>query len=303
MKNLRIYVLDKMRHSVFWPPFLLLLSALLYSFLQPEIFFEQVKGINDWILDQFGFLFSFGTLCMVFICIFIPFSPLGKIRIGGEDAKPLLSRWKWFSITLCTTVAIGILFWGASEPLYHLHAPPISMGLQANSAAAAQFSMSTMFLHWTFTPYAIYTIPALMFAIAYYNMRKPFTLGSLLAPFSSDKGIKNVGTGIDIICLYALVAGMSASLGAGIKTLVGGGNYLFGLPETAWTLGFVTLAIVGTFIISATSGLMKGIRILSDFNAKIFFGLSIFVFVCGPTLFIIEFSIQGLGDYFTTFFD
>ena len=292
-----------MRHSVFWPPFLLLLSALVFSISLPEVFLQQVTGVNDWILNQFGFLFSYGTLGMVFICTFVAFSPLGKIRIGGEDAKPLLSRWKWFSITLCTTVAIGILFWGSSEPLYHLHAPPLSLNIEANSAAAAQFSISTMFLHWTFTPYAIYTIPSLMFALAYYNMGKPFTLGSVIVPFASQKNIRSVGTVVDVICLYALVAGMSASLGAGIKTLVGGGNYLFGISENAFTLGIVTLAIVGTFIVSATSGLMKGIRILSDCNAKIFFALSIFVFIFGPTMFILEFSYQGIGDYFSSFFD
>ena len=112
----------------------------------------------------------------------IYFSPIGKIRIGGADAKPLLSKWKLFSITLCTTIATGVLFWGTAEPLYHLHQPPDSLGVAASSHEAQTFAMSTMYMHWTLTPYSIYTIMALLFALSYYNLGRPFSLGTLLYP-------------------------------------------------------------------------------------------------------------------------
>src|SRR3546814_9992221 len=96
--------------------------------------------------------------------------------VCSSDLKPLLGRWRWFAVTLCTTIATGILFWGVAEPLFHLNEPPKMLGLKPGSDAAATFAMSTMFLHWTLTPYAIYTVAALAFAIVYYNRREPFRL-------------------------------------------------------------------------------------------------------------------------------
>ena len=134
------------------------------------------------------------------------FSPIAQVKIGGKKAKPLLSKWRWFTITLCTTIAIGILFWGTAEPIYHLHAPPVGLGITPNSTEAAIFSLSTMFLHWTFTPYGIYTLASLMFALVYYNLKQPFNLGSLLYPLIGDRAHGKLSKVIDAICLYALVA-------------------------------------------------------------------------------------------------
>lgn len=290
------------RPLVFWPPFLLLLTAVILSFVNLDGFLGVTSAINSWILDRFSWLFSLGTLVMVGTCVWVYFSPLGQVRIGGEQAKPLLSKWRWFSIALCTTVAIGILFWATAEPMYHLHSPPSSSGLTAGSSQAATFAMSTMFLHWSFTPYAIYSIPALMFALAYYNLKLPFSLGSALSPILGDKVRGKSGQVIDAIALYALVAGMAASLGTGVLTLAGGLDNMLSVGTGPVVLGLVTLAIVVTFILSAASGLHKGIARLSSLNTRIFFGLIAFVFVFGPTTFILSMGVEGLGSYLGNFF-
>ena len=159
--------------------------------------------------------FSISTFLFLLICIWTYFSKLGSIRIGGSEAKPILNRWRWFSITLTTTIAIGILFWATAEPLYHLYAPPSGMA-EPESKDAARFAMSTMFLHWTFTPYGIYTLAGLVFALVYYNLRQPFSLGSMLYPLTGKTLSPKVSDWVDAVCLYSLVAGMAASLGAGI---------------------------------------------------------------------------------------
>lgn len=238
---------------------------------------------------------------MLLSCIAVYFSPLGKLRIGGEGAKPFLTKWRWFAITLCTTIATGILFWACAEPLYHLHFPPQSLGITPMSHEAARFSLSTMYLHWTFTPYAIYTVPALMFAISYYNLKKPFSLGSSLSPILGKFVLGRPGQVIDTICLYSLVAGMAASLGAGIMTLSGGIEYFFGIPSSPFVWAFVAILIVVTFVASAVSGLMKGIRILSDINIKVFFVIAIFCLVFGPTLYLLRFGLESFGQYIIDF--
>jgi choline-glycine betaine transporter len=153
-----------------------------------------------------------------------------------------------------------------------------------------------MFLHWTFTPYAIYSIPAMMFALAFYNEKRSFSLKSTLYPFIPAGKLNWLGIGIDSICLYALVAGMAASLGAGILTLSGGIKNIFGL-ESNFILLLITITIVGAFVLSAISGLMKGIRILSDINIRIFILLALFIFVFGPTGSILIQAFDSLLHY------
>ncbi|MEO0341191.1 MAG: BCCT family transporter, partial [Bacteroidota bacterium] len=169
------------------------------------------------------------------------------------------------------------------------------------SAEAEQFAVSTMFMHWTLTPYGIYTLAGLLFALSYYNLKQPFSLGSLLYPVVGDRAHGYLGTITDIICLYGLVAGMAASLGTGILTLMGGMESVLGLKPSNFLLAIIALSVVITFIISAASGLMKGIRILSDFNIKAFMGLAIFILIAGPTLYMAQVGAKGLVDFVVNF--
>ncbi len=293
--------MDKIKPLVFWPPFLLLATAVLYSFVDLYGFISVTGSINDWILAHFSWLFSTVTLGLLITVIGVFFSPLARVRIGGRDAEPLLGKWRWFSITLCTTIATGILFWATAEPMHHLHSPPRSLDIIPGSEAAARFAMSSMFLHWSFTPYAIYTVPALTFALTYYNLDKPFSLGAALSPVLGGAMLHRRGEIIDAIALYSLVAGMSASLGAGVLTLAGGLEHMFQFRSDILVQAAITVVIVITFVVSAVSGLKKGIARLSNINAKIFFVYCGFVFLFGPTLFILSMGAEGLGEYVQTF--
>lgn len=290
------------RPLVFWPPFALLAVAVLFSFFDLPGFLATTSAINSWILTHFSWLFSISALTLLLTLVWVYFSPIANIRLGGDNAKPLLTRWRWFSITLCTTIATGILFWGTAEPMFHLHAPPQSMAIEAASPEAARFALATLFLHWSFIPYAIYTVPALTFALVYYNLQRPFSLGSALSPALGSWVQGRAGQVVDAVALYALVAGMSASLGAGILTLSGGLDSLFGFGSGHYLRAAVAAAIVATFVISAVSGLHRGISRLSNINIKLFFGYCLFVFLFGPTLYILEIGVESFGNFLSNFF-
>lgn len=251
---------------------------------------------------NFDWLFSWSTFGCVCIVIILYVSPISRVKIGGKEAKPLLTKWKWFVITICTTIATGILLWGAAEPLYHYHQPPSGLTeMEPSSEAARDFAMSTMYMHWTITPYSIYTIAALMFALMYYNLKQPFSVSSLLYPILGRKSYGALGTVINVICLFALVAGMSASLGAGIMTISGGAHTLFGTPISTLSYAIIGFLIVLSFTLSSASGLMKGIRLLSDFNIRLFIILSVFIFVLGPTYDMLSIGWIGLKDFVVNF--
>lgn len=290
-----------LRPLVFWPTFLVLLAAMIASYVNLDAFLSTASALNDAILDNFAWLFSLGSLYLLVLAVIVYFSPLGKLRIGGEQATPMLSRLRWFSITLCTTLAVGVLFWTTAEPLYHFMGPPESLGLEAGSSDAMLFAMSTMFLHWSFTPYAIYAVPALIFALAFYNLRLRFSISSMLEPVFGPK-VKRFGGLIDAVSLYALVAGMASSLGTGALTLAGGAGQYLGGEASPLRLGVVIALIVVTFVISAASGLQKGIARLSSLNAILLLILGVFIFVVGPTSFMLSLGVESFGVYLDGFF-
>ena len=283
-----------------WGPLGVFACLVLTSLLVPDAFLRSVTGINDWILARFGKVFAIGSFGFVITCLWAALSPLGKIRIGGTEAVPLLSKWNWIAITLTTTIAIGILFWATAEPIYHLY-DPAGLGYAPDSAEAATFSMATLYMHWSITPYAIYTVPGLTFALCYYNLKKPFSLSS---PISVLIGKRVPRTGADLLdglALLALAFGLSASLGAGILSISGGLDRLSPLTSGPVLTGIVAFAIIAAFFTSSVSGLHKGIRFLSDINTKIFIGLLIFVLIAGPTWKILSISGGALIHYVTEF--
>ena len=277
----------KLNHVVFWPPFSLLLIAIVINFLAPEQYAKAINGLNDLILNNFSWLFIGVAAASLILCVVICFSSFGKVRLGGDEAKPLMSMWNWFAITICTTIAIGILFWSAAEPVTHLIKPPAELGLEPDSQAALTFSLSAMYMHWSFTPYSIYCVASLMFAFAFYNMKQPFSLGSTLSPIVGDRMPRTAGNLIDAVCLYSLVAGMAAALGTGILMIGGGIEDLTGIISGPGLWAGIAGAIVLTFIISSATGLMKGIRILSDINTKLLLALALVPLFFGPGMWLL----------------
>ena len=289
------------RPLVFWPPVVLLLAALLFSVVDFDGFHAAVSAGNQWILSRFDWLFSLAAFGAVLLIGWLFFSPLGAVRIGGPKAEPILNRWNWFAITLCTTIATGILFWGTAESMFHVNGPPGFAGVEARSDGAARFAISSMFMHWTITPYAIYTVPALAFALAHYNLGQPYSLSGPLSLLFGRRDMGKAGSVIDAIGLYALVAGVAASLAAGVMTVAGGLEATAGWRDTVLMRFLVTAAIVSVFVASSISGIQRGIKVLSDLNIKFFLVLSAFVFVTGPTLAILVIGGEGLVEYVTTF--
>ena len=160
---------------------------------------------------------------------------------------------------------------------------------------AAIFAMKTMFLEWTWSPYAIYTVATLVFAFVFYNMKEPYSMGSALIPALGNR-IKKYNGVVDVICLVTLVAGMSASLGTGTLTIAGGIQNLTGIKSGAVMWGIVIVVIVTTFIISSVSGVMKGIKLLSSINAKVYMVLFAFLLVFGPTAYMLKYVSRIMGS-------
>jgi choline-glycine betaine transporter len=291
------------RTWVFWPPFLLLILAVILSIILPDQFLDLIRGVQQFILINFSLGFSWVSLAMCLVAVCVLFSPLGNYRIGGSNAQPRLNRISWFAIVLCTTIAVGILFWGSAEPLSHFLFPPDFKNFESGSESSKSFALGALYFHWGFTPYAIYAVPALVFALMYYSNSGKFSLGIMLRPLLGKEPGKICEAGVDMFSLFALVTGMSAALGAGILSLTGG--FLAFFPEISVPLlsGIITVVILITFIISATTGIEKGIKNLSLFNLGFFFLIAILFVILGEKNQIFTNIKIGFTNYISVFPD
>ena len=135
------------RPMTFFPPFAILLAFVILSVISPDTFLGLINNINNWIIKNVGWAASMLALLIVISAVVAMFSKFGDVRIGGEDAKPMLSNFAWFTIALTTTMAAGVLFWGPGEPIAHFAYPPTEIyGIEAQTPAAMKFAMETMFL-------------------------------------------------------------------------------------------------------------------------------------------------------------
>lgn len=282
------------RKGVFWPSYIGFSTIGLLSFFAGAPYIHTLLKARDLIFSKLDWLFAYGTLAMVLICVAIYISPLASVKIGGPDAKPLLNKYQWMAVALCTTVAAGIMFWATSEPLFHLYQPPITKGITPNSSDAEAFALATLFHHWSITPSAIYTLPALTFALAFFNLKQPFSLSSLFAPILGDRARLYSGF-IDACCVFSLVTGMSASLGTGAMTISGSYEKYVSKEYHPYLLGLLIAFLVICFTASAASGLMKGIRLLSSLNVKMFIAMVVFICFFGPIQEIVTLSWRSLN--------
>jgi|AntRauMFilla1563_2_1112583.scaffolds.fasta_scaffold00888_3 choline-glycine betaine transporter len=297
--NLKLPTLS-LRKGVFWPIFGLFGITACIAMVNPSSFLEVIDALNQQMLHVIGPIFSLSALLFLFVVIALYVSPVGKQVIGGASATPLFTKPQWFYVTICTTIATGILFWGASEPIFHLHQPPNGEGLEAGTPETAIFSLSTLFTHWSIIPYGIYTLVSVVFALKFYNEGNRFSLASLFGKTISENNYAGI---IDSFALFSLVAGMSASLGAGLLLLNGGIDRFIPFAVNPKNLAILCIIVVFAFIISSVSGLRKGIRWLSNINAKIFFVLAGFVLIFGSFEALATLSFDAFAYSASNFFN
>lgn len=294
LKNLRI--------AVIFIPAVIFAALIIVGAVDAKSFVATLTVAFEALMKNCGWMVSVTMLLFVFFMLFLFVHPIGNIKLGGPNAKPNLGMWQWFSISLCAGIGTGIVFWGAVEPLLFTMEPAPGMDLEPMSNAAMIWAMRTTFLHWTFTPYAIYVTFGVILAYAYHNMKQSFNVSSGFVPLLGCKAQKSsFAEFIDTLTVFALVGGIAGSLGYGLLQIGRGLNLIFGHEPSMFTYTAIAVLIVVAILLTSISGLRKGISWLSDNNAKIFIALMIFAMLCGPTGYICNLIVQSTGSYLTHF--
>ncbi|ASK20399.1 MULTISPECIES: BCCT family transporter [unclassified Halomonas] len=278
------------------------------------LFVVLTLALQDTIAPVYDAIFSFltGNLAWFFIlaanvfvilCLGLIVSPLGKIRIGGADAKPDFTYVGWFSMLFAAGMGIGLMFFGVNEPLTHFGTSfdggswaPLA-GAEGDAAGAAALGMAATIFHWGLHPWAIYAVVALSLALFSFNKGLPLSMRSVFYPILGERVWGWPGHLIDILAVFATLFGLATSLGLGATQAAAGLTYLFGAPESDITMILLIIGITIIAIGSVMAGVDKGVQLLSKINIAMAALLLFFVIAVGPTLLIATGFFENLISY------
>ena len=288
----------KLRPAVLLIPSIIFAIVIAAGVIYGDTFITVLKQVFEKLMGSLGWMVSLTMLLFVIFMIVIIFHPIGKIRLGGPNAKPKMNYWQWFTVALCAGIGTGVVFWGAVEPLLFTMEPAPSLGLEPGSDDAVIWAMRTTYLHWTIVPYAIYVTFGLILAYVCYNMRQPFNVSSGFVPLMGEKATKGkFATVVDVLTVFALVGGIAGTLGYGILQLSKGLEVVFDIKSTAYVCIIITAVIMVAYLSTSISGLKKGIMWLGDKNTWFYIILLLFLLVCGPTTYIFNLFTQSIGSF------
>ncbi|MCE5455781.1 BCCT family transporter [Staphylococcus pseudintermedius] len=283
---------------VFLVSAIIVFAIVLIGVFIPTQFGEFTNTIKLWITDKLDWYYLILTTIIVFFCIFLIFSPIGKLKLGRPNDKPEFNTVSWFAMLFSAGMGIGLVFYGAAEPISHFASPP---NADPQSTEAFTESLRSTFFHWGFHAWAVYGVVALALAYAQFRKGEPGLLSKTLRPILGDHVDGLIGTIIDVLAVFATVIGVAVSLGMGALQISGGLNYLFGLPNTIVTQSIIIVVVTILFIMSAWSGLSKGIQYLSNLNIGLGTLLLITGLIVGPTVLILNMFTSSTGSLLNSF--
>ncbi|WGI24509.1 BCCT family transporter [Halomonas alkaliantarctica] len=260
-------------------------------------------AIFGFLTGNLAWFFILAANIFVILCIGLIFSPLGKIRIGGADAKPDFTYMGWFSMLFAAGMGIGLMFFGVNEPLTHFGTSfdggswaPLA-GAEGDAAGAEALAMAATIFHWGLHPWAIYAVVALSLALFSFNKGLPLSMRSVFYPLLGERVWGWPGHVIDILAVFATLFGLATSLGLGATQAAAGLTYLFGAPESDITMILLIIGITMIAIGSIVAGVDKGVQLLSKINIILAAMLLFFVIAVGPTLMIATGFFENLWNY------
>ncbi len=275
-------------------------------------FFTDLRSTLTSSLDWF---FLSAANIFVLLCIFLMLSPLGKIRLGGNEATPDYSYMGWFAMLFAAGMGIGLMFFGVSEPMSHFSSSlggtaleggvrtdwaPLA-GAAGDPIAARNLGMAATIFHWALHPWAIYAVVALALAFFSFNRGLPLTLRSAFYPILGERVWGWWGHIIDTLAVFATLFGLATSLGFGTEQALAGLNFLFGTGTGDIARVVLISAITALALISVLRGLDGGVKVLSEINIALAALLLLFIIVVGPTAAIFQTVLSGGAAYVKEF--
>jgi choline/glycine/proline betaine transport protein len=283
------------------PPVFVISAIIMLMFILAVTLFTRVSksffdSIQLIIIEKFSWIFTVSTVLFLVLVLFLLLSRFGRIRLSSTNEEPEFGYVTWFAMMFSAGMGIGLVFWSIAEPIKHFINPPL---IEPGTITPVDQAIGITFFHWGFHAWAVYVIVGL--SLAYFSFRKglPLTIRSCFYPLLGNKIYGRWGHCIDIFAVVGTMFGVATSLGLGAMQINSGLKFIGDCPETKLTQ-IALIALITLFAtVSVVLGLKKGVSRLSYFNIMLSVILLAFVFILGPTLFIMNTFEEGLKNYFS----
>ena len=286
---------------VFGVTALLSIAFVAWGIISPMTLGQASSVGLEWVVDNTGWLFALAATGFVFFVLWLAAGKYGNIPLGRDGEGPEFSTVSWIAMMFSAGMGIGLMFYGAAEPLAHFITPPPGTGAPGNENAV-QTAMATTFFHWGLHPWAIYAVVGVAIAYSVFRKGRPLTISAAFEPLLGKRQAYGPGGKIiDMFAIFATLFGSATSLGLGALQIAHGAQIVGWIGDVGNTfLVLLITALTICFVLSAVSGVGRGIQYLSNINMVLAVVLAAFVFVVGPTVFILNLLPTTLGTYLQT---
>lgn len=264
---------------------------------------DSITVVGDaslgFVTTYFGWLFGVLAVVISLFMLVLAYSRTGGVRLGADDEAPEFTTVSWIAMLFSAGMGIGLLFYGPYEPLTYYMNPPYGADAVAATPDAMLTSMAQVMLHWGPMAWAFYALVGGAIAYSSYRRGRAPLISAIFEPIFGSRTSGPLGMIIDIFAIIVTLFGTAISLGIGVKQIGFGVETTFGTGELGNGFLIIAMAVLtGLFILSAVSGLKRGIRALSNINMVLAGLLAVFVFIVGPTVFLLNFLPAALVEFF-----
>ena len=287
--------------SVFVPALIVVLVASIPLIMFPDFAGRTFDRWRDAVLTNFLWLYLLLGLAALVFCGWLALGRYAHVKLGAPGEPPEYSNTHWVAMMFTAAIGGSVIAWGFAEPIFYLQTPP--MGIEVGSAKSFEWAHMYPLLHWGLVPWAFYTVPAVPIAYMLYVKRyKTLRISSACDGALPKKGREQIKTTIDILIVLGIVSGVATSLGLGVPLMSAMLSTMFGVNDSMLIKLAVLLLWTLLFGASVYRGLKKGIKILADINIALGVLALVFVLLAGPTLFILDLTVNSVGLMFDNFF-
>lgn len=281
---------------VFFPALAVIVALVIVASVAPDGTSKVFGKMQTAVVDGLAPYYMLVVGAFVVFAIWMGLSRYGNITLGKDDEKPEFRLLSWFAMLFAAGMGIGLVFWGAAEPLTFFVNP--KPGVTGDQADIAQAAMGQTFMHWGLHAWAIYAVVGLAMAYAIHRRGFPISIRWTLEPLLGNKVKGWLGDTIDVVAVVGTLFGIATSLGLGVKQISAGLHQMGVVGTVDNTLLVILIIIITLFaLVSAVSGVGKGIKWLSNINLGLAGVFMVSVLLLGPTLFIFRDLVSSLGYY------
>ena len=253
-----------------------------------------------WVTRVFTTPVLIFTLLSVVFCLWLAFSKYGHIKFGHE--KPEYSTMTWIFMFFLSGMGSATLYWGFLDWAYYYQTP--GLNIPAQTPEAFKYSVAYSFFHYGPSAWSIFALTSVPLCYHYYvRKNKGLSLAAIIEAVTGYKATGFAGRLVDLLFLLCMFGALTISLVLTAVTFTNILSLLTGIPNTFTTKVTIILTVSVLFALSSYVGMDSGMKRLSQLVCFGIIAFAVYIFIFGPTEFILNNSLSSLGLMSTRFMD